>query len=211
MKRLALVLAGLCLVVPATSSAAPGVKRQQRADAVWMVPTEIKGHFIGYYASVHLDEPDGGTFSYDDASVGKGRCTRRKTEYGTSTSCRFESLAHGKASEAFTMDPLLLSAELTLKRKGETFTVSWEGGDPGIYEAYEGCFSVSEDGEEEEGEGSGAGYLREATATGHVTGKHLVTKGRFSAMLMRGAMVTECSRFDELSGLRPGQRARVSF
>ena len=211
MKRLAALVAVTCLIVPAYSNAAPGVKRQQQADAIWMVPTGKAGHFIGYYASVHLDEPSGGTFSWDDASVGKGRCTRERKRNMVSTSCWFESVAHGKASETFTMDPLLQSAALTLERKGKTYDVTWEGGEPGIYEAYEGCFSVDEDGNEEEGEGSGGGILREAVATSHMFGQHLVTKGRFNAMLMSGVMVTECTRLDGLAQLRPGQHLRVSF
>lgn len=210
MKRLAALVAVTCLIVPVPSKADPGVKRSQSADAIWMVPTETKGRFIGYFASAHLDEPNGGNFSWDDASIGKGRCTVERKRNMTSTSCWFESVAHGKASEAFTMDPLLQTASLSLEHKGTAYEVNWEGGEPGLYEAFEGCYSVDEDGNEEEGEGSGGGILREAVATAHMFGRHLVTKGRFNAMMMSGVMVTECTR-RSLADLRPGERRRISF
>src|SRR5688572_4210547 len=99
MKKLAALVAVACLVVPVSSNAAPGVKRQQRADAMWLVPTESKTRFIAYYASANLDEPNGGTFSSDDASIGKGRCTRHRDGNMVSTSCFFRAWAMGKASE----------------------------------------------------------------------------------------------------------------
>ena len=212
MKRLGgLLLVLTCLALPASTNAAPGLKRQQSADAFWMVPTETKGRFIGYYASARLDEPQDGKFSFDDASIGKGRCTVKKTKDFTSTSCTYLGGAYGKASEALTMDPLLQAAELVLEHKGKTHRAVWEGGEPGLYQSFEGCSSMNEDGEQQEGDGQGGGLLRFAVATGDVFGQKLVTEDDFDAMLMSGAMVTECTRLDALSRLRPGERLRVTF
>lgn len=125
-----------------------------------------------------------------------------------STSCWFRGSASGKASESFTMDPLLLTAELVLEHKGQTHRVEWTGGDFGIYSAAEGCMSSDDD---EPREGQGGGFFRFATAAGHIFGEHLITKGHYSAMLMTGAMVTECARSDSLSALRPGERLRITL
>ncbi len=85
--------------------AAPiAAQRQQRAEAIWLVPTEEKNHFIGYYADVMLEEPAEGEFSFDYASVGKGHCIRERTPNSVSTSCTFSAWAGGPASEHFEMD-----------------------------------------------------------------------------------------------------------
>lgn len=209
MRSLVALLVLGSLLAPMQSSAAPiGVKREQSADAFWMVPTETRNHFIGYYAAAHLDEPGGGEFSWDAASVGKGRCVRERTKHGSSTSCWFRSWATGKASESFSMDPLMQSAELELHKKGETFHVMWSGEDFGFYQSQEGCMGADD---EEPREGFGGGLIRFATAQGHVFGEHLVSKGTFGAMMLSGAMVTECTRARALAGLQPGERLHVTL
>jgi len=207
---MAIAVVLLALLAPAPTGAAPlAVKRQQGADAIWLVATGVKNHFTGYYASAHLDEPDGdGDFSWDSASIGKGRCVREKDKFGTSTSCTFTGWAQGTASDNFTMDPVMEEAELELKRKGETFRVHWTGNDWGLYQAGEGCISSDD---EEPREGHGGGLLRIARAKGDIFGEHVVSKGTFGAMLMSGAMVTQCTRFDALSNLGPGETVRITF
>lgn len=205
MRKLGGLILAIALAIPVPSGAAPIVKRQQHADAIWLVPTGEKGRFIGYYADAWLDEPNGGMFSWDMASIGKGRCTRRRTKNMVSTSCTFTAFASGKASEHFTMDPLLQTASLELEHKGETYSVVWEGGDAGFYSASEGC---AQEGEEPKS-GEGGGILRWATAEAHAFGEHLATKGRYAAMLRSGAMVTECSL--GLADLRPGETRSVTF
>jgi hypothetical protein len=204
-----LVVIGLVLIVGPVAAQPLAVERNQMADAIWMVPTATQGHFIGYYAAVHLDEPNRGEYSFDSASIGKGRCERTRKKNSVMTSCFFTAWVGGKASESFTMDPLMQSAALELKAKGKTHRVTWAGGDElGFYQASEGC--MSED-DEEPREGHGGGLLRLAKATGHIFGEHLVTKGPFSAWLMSGAMVTECTGAQELAGLEPGQSIRITF
>src|SRR5688500_6139186 len=101
MKRLGgFLLVLTCLALPAASSAAPTLQREQSADAIWMVPTETKGRYVGFYTSVRLEEPGDGPFSNDYASIGKGRCTVKRTEHGEMRSCTFRGGPHGKASEA---------------------------------------------------------------------------------------------------------------
>jgi hypothetical protein len=210
MRPIAIVVVLLALLAPASTGAAPlAVKRQQEGDAIWLVATGVKNHFTGYYASAHLDEPDGGgDFSWDSASIGKGRCVREKDKFGTSTSCTFTGWAQGTASENFTMDPLMEEAELKLDRKGETFRVRWTGNDLAFYEAGEGCMSSDD---EEPREGHGGGLLRFAKAEGDIYGEHVISKGTFGAMLSSGAMVTQCTRFDALSRLGPGEKIRVTL
>ena len=199
---------GLLLIPSPSGAQSAGVKKQQSADAIWLVPTENRGHFIGYYAAAHLDELSEGEFSYDSASVGKGHCTRKRMKNGVSTSCFFRAWAGGKASDTFTMDPLLRTAELRLEGKKATHHVTWTGDDLGTYGASEGC--MNED-DEEPREGHGGGLFRLAKATGHVFKEHVVTKGEFSAYLMSGAMVTQCTEARALAGLRPGETLRITF
>lgn len=202
-------MALVALLLPTQSIAAPlGIKRQQQADATWLIPTNVKNHFIAYYAAAWLDELGEGEFSWDIASIGKGRCVRKVAKRFTSMTCTFTGWASGKASETFTMDPAMQQADLTLERKGRTLHVGWTGEEPGFYESAEGCMSSDDD---DPREGHGGGLFRSATATGDLFGKHLVSGGPFGAMLMSGAMVTECSAGRALSGLQPGQTMRVSL
>jgi hypothetical protein len=122
------------------------------------------------------------------------------------SSCVSRAWASGKASESFTMDPLLSSAELDLTAKGKRYQVKWTGNEGfGMYQGFEACMSQDD---EEPREGQGGGLVRSAEATGHIFGQHLVTK-RFGAVLMSGAMVTECTQSRELAGLQPGQSIRI--
>jgi hypothetical protein len=208
MKRGAVLAAIVVLLFPHSAPAAPGVETTQGADAIWLIPTQKEGRFIAYYASVMLDEPSGGRFAWDDAAIGKGRCTIEETDFGSMTSCGFTGLVHGKASKTFTMDSSLSSAELVLRGGGKTHRVAWEGTMTiGTYQSWEGC--SSSDGYEGEGQGGGASRL--AIATGQVLGKQLVTEDESDANLTKGAMVTECAGFGELSTLRPGETHRLSF
>jgi hypothetical protein len=210
MRRILTAAVMSVLLLPGPSSAQPiAVKKQQIAFAFWLVPTGTKGHFVGYYALALLDEPGGGEFAWDVASVGKGRCNRTRTENSVKTSCTYRAGAVGKASESFTMDPLLRTAELRLESKNEKHHVAWTGDqDLTTYGAAEGCMSDEDD---EPREGRGGGLARFAKASGRILGDHVVAKGGFSAMMMSGAMVTECTQARALAGLKPGQSLRITL
>ncbi len=79
---------------------------------------------------------------------------------------------------------------------------------PGIYVAHEACYSSDD---EEPREGDGGGFLQPAQSEADIFGVHLERPGGFLSMLMSGAMVTQCTRYPQLVGLRPGEQVRITL
>jgi hypothetical protein len=180
MKRVALLLAAL-LALPGVSATAsePEVFAAvaQEAQADWI---RIKGSSGNWYIALASRFPtEEGLLTI--GGIGRGFCFVEKFRRSTMVTCIATLRIKKLPVEAFTMDPALVQADLTIKQGGRTHTVRWTGKG----EAPQTVTDTST--------GSNGGHVavvtyRNASAAGKVFGRSVTSKRGDLAELFEGAV-----------------------
>ena len=199
------------LAAPASSGApsapAGGAVVDETALSSWTFPTETPNRSRWFFAGAFRDAAAGGKTKTLAFAV-RGRCVEVRDRGGRGLSCHGRGIGGNVPADRFHMDPALRTARLVIKDGRASYELTWRAARrsvPYMYFAAEGC---------EEGSGEGAGTLQPASASGELFGRRLAASDVDSAMLGRGAMVTECARSIPLRTLRraaAGQRIHVVF
>ncbi len=197
MRKWLAVLPVLALFLTAAPAPAdPGARVERQAFATWMIPTGRAHHFDWFYAIAWTHDGAGQFPNF--AGIGKGHCVVRRTKRSMSVACIGNHHVSGDPATDFAMAPDGSSAELKVRKRGESHVVRWAAREPlpGSYFAEEYCMSSSG----EEGQGVGMGTWRDAVTEGKIFGNRFKFRSRHSRWneLSMGAMVTQCSYFDSM-------------
>ena len=206
-------ISGLSWLPAASPAAVPSVRATKSAIAIWSSPVDEDGRFteIGAMAMAwRYQDSEEEAFGW----FFRSRCTRERRPNSVRVTCRGLNGVGGLLEpNELTWDPAMGSARLSIKRRGETHEATWDTseGEPWISRHWEACWSM-EGGEEESGEGQGAGVFRAGEAEGHALGRRLKSQRRFAG-LMTEASVTECRFMSQrsLDALAAGDFDRVRY
>ncbi|MDQ3913722.1 MAG: hypothetical protein M3323_00095 [Actinomycetota bacterium] len=175
-------------VPPASSAPAPAQPAavvDEIGLASWTFPTGEPGRSRWLFAGAFRGTAAGGgseTFAF----AVRGTC--REMRERRATSCHGRGTGGTIPASRFRVDPALRSARLDLGARGTRAEVEWRASRrtlPYGYLAGEAC---------QAGTGEGAGMQQVAPATGHLFGRDASPDAVQSALLARGAMVTDCAR-----------------
>lgn len=189
-------------------SGEPGAVADESAIASWMFPTGRPRHSRWIFAGAYRNATAGGRTVTTGFAV-KGHCKVVRERGETVTRCHGRGFGGPLQASAFEVDPALRSARLVLNEDDQRHELEWRADAPAAppsgYVAGETC---------DEGTGQGAGFLRHATASGHVLDHRVGRVAIDHAFLSRGAMLTECTGEAVRSLARraaAGERVGITF
>ena len=183
------IAAALAVSAPAVAAplpaAGPGAVADESALASWMFPTGRPRHSRWIFAGAYRNATAGGRTVTTGFAV-KGHCKVVRERGERVTRCHGRGVGGPLRESAFAVDPALRSARLVLSEDGQRHEIEWraDAAPPSGYFAGETC---------DEGTGQGAGFLRHASASGHVLDHRVGRAAIDHALLSRGAMLTECT------------------
>lgn len=149
---------------------------EQMAEADWL---NLKTKTFYFASGWRRADPEDGVATI--GFVGKGFCDVERNANFTFVFCSGEATGHQIPLEDFNFDPAMTEADLTIKAKGMTHTVTWTGeGVPAYGEGLGGTGGGVE---------FGAGTARYAPAEADIFGKHLSSGGHdFGVLSQDGAI-----------------------
>lgn len=168
---------------------APEARTNQWVLAQWLVPTGTAGLYRWYLADV-VGYQRVGDADLLGAVFATGKCIVRERGWGADVSCAGWAIGRLITSEDFSMDPLLTSARVSVRARGQRHSVRWTASTdpPGAYSIQELCRRRAENGTGEE-----VGLVREAAAAGRVWGQRVAGTGRYDfAFMQSGVAASQC-------------------